>query len=98
MAQANSHSLFESEETAEAQPPAASVEAAATGDSDIVVLGDALARLDKALSRLERAAVLSSPAESELAELRLKHASMRSQVGGALKQLDTLLENLQAKH
>lgn len=57
----------------------------------------ALARLDAALARLERAAVITNPAETQLAKLRLDHGALRTSVGEALQQLDVVLAQLQAE-
>jgi hypothetical protein len=54
---------------------------------------DAVARIERALARIEAAAVQPAPAgeSEEHRQLQVRHEAMRSRVSGALAQLDALI-------
>ena len=57
---------------------------------------DAIARIERALARIEasgRKSSLSSSDPAELAELRAAHQTLRARVEGAIGQIDHLLES-----
>jgi hypothetical protein len=51
----------------------------------------AIARIERALDRIERAAPRSGGSEAELAALRERHARLRAAVQGSLEELDQLI-------
>jgi len=56
---------------------------------------DAIGRIERALARIEAAALRPRPAASdpaELEELRSAHLALRGRVEGAIGQIDRLLE------
>ena len=57
---------------------------------------DAIARIERALARIEASGRKSSQSSSdpaELTELRGAHAALRARVEGAIGQIDRLLES-----
>ena len=71
----------------------------ADGMADPVVpkadrLDRAFGDLEAALSRLERAATLRPPADTEVLKLKTENAALRGTVGDALGQIDALLADM----
>ncbi len=73
--------------------------------ADAAMLGDAAASqddqldrafgaLEAALSRLERAATLRPPVDTENLKLKIENAALRDTVGDALGQIDALLADM----
>ena len=57
---------------------------------------DAIARIERALARIEassRTSAADSADPAELTELRHAHAALRARVEGAIGQIDRLLES-----
>lgn len=102
MSQSNAHSDSAAEQVGSVDRDNGIARAPAE-DGGANMLDEALERLERALTRIERAAVLK-PVRGETGnvaadrarfeELQRKHGAMRSKVGGALEQLDTLLAEL----
>lgn len=58
-------------------------------------IGQALARIEAAARRIEQAAARpSSASASGDSDLERRHASLRSEAGAALRELDSLIESL----
>lgn len=56
----------------------------------------ALARIEQALDRLEKAVEVEAGAASELAQLRAAHQHLRSRVEGAIGEIDRMLARPEA--
>ncbi|MFM5894428.1 MAG: hypothetical protein ACKOQM_08360 [Novosphingobium sp.] len=52
----------------------------------------AIARIERALDRIKRAAPRSGGSDAELAALRERHARLRTAVQGSLEELDQLID------
>lgn len=65
----------------------------ASGD-DGNPLDDAFARLEAAMSRLERAATLKPSGDIDAPRLKQENTALRARVGDALRQLDDVLAEL----
>lgn len=61
------------------------------GDMEADRTSRAIARIEAALARIERAQLRQGGADTELEALRGKHARLRSAVQGSLEELDQLI-------
>ena len=52
----------------------------------------AIARIERALDRIERASPRSGASDAELIALRERHARLRAAVQGSLEELDQLID------
>ena len=83
MAKADPHPLF-------AEPTLADGSGAREGDQ----LDHAFGKLEAALSRLEQAATLRPPVDTEVLKLKIDNAALRGTLRDALGQIDSLLADV----